>query len=562
MGYKALYRKYRPNFFEDVLGQDSIIKTLKNSIIKDEIGHAYLFSGTRGTGKTTVAKIFAKAVNCLKPKNGLPCGECDICKCENTDEIQDIIEIDAASNNGVDEIRDLKNKINLSPTCYKYKVYIIDEVHMLSTGAFNALLKTLEEPPKHAIFILATTEPQKLPITILSRCQKFDFKKLSIEKIEERLKYISEKEKIKIDNDCLEEISKICDGSMRDSIGLLEQVASYTNKKISMDDIYEISGNISNLQIGNLLKLIINGKTKEIIDFFDDINSTGKSFEKLSENLILFLRNILVCKKIPNYFEDKNNINKNIIKEISKDISEKLLFDLIKELNILTFEIKKTSHPSILFEMFLFKVISDEKPIIAIEEKEKPSKLEQKKEKVEDEEIISSNIVLEVSEKKTRELSEYKKALINNTVALAEKENLKCMQENWKKLQTYLINKKFKEAATILLDSKLISVSGDHILLTYKYDSMVDLHDKENDKINLLISEIAAKNHIVVAISDEYWKELRPIYVELKKKNTLIKIMEEKEIKQLKKEETHDNASNLINRAIDVFGEELIEMEE
>ena len=196
MAYKSLYRKYRPTTFDDVSGQTFIIKTLKNAIATNKISHAYLFSGTRGTGKTTIAKIFAKNVNCMNLIDGNVCGKCEICTTENTDDIQDIIEIDAASNNGVDEIRELKNKIKLAPVLCKYKVYIIDEVHMLSTGAFNALLKTLEEPPSHVIFILATTEPQKIPITIISRCQRFDFKKLSIIDIKNRLKYIAEKEHI------------------------------------------------------------------------------------------------------------------------------------------------------------------------------------------------------------------------------------------------------------------------------------------------------------------------------------------------------------------------------
>ena len=242
MTYKSLYRKYRPIRFEDVCGQDFIVKTLNNAIFKGKINHAYLFCGTRGTGKTTIAKIFAKAINCINPINNLPCGKCEICLNDNTDKIPDIIEIDAASNNGVDEIRELKNKVRLVPTMCKYKVYIIDEVHMLSVGAFNALLKTLEEPPAHVIFILATTEPQKLPITILSRCQRFDFRNISTENIVERLKFISEKEGIEIEDDALIEIAKMSDGALRDAISTLDQVSSYADNKITVDDIYAVKG--------------------------------------------------------------------------------------------------------------------------------------------------------------------------------------------------------------------------------------------------------------------------------------------------------------------------------
>ena len=258
MAYKSLYRKYRPTTFDDVSGQTFIIKTLKNAIATNKISHAYLFSGTRGTGKTTIAKIFAKNVNCMNLIDGNACGKCEICTTENTDDIQDIIEIDAASNNGVDEIRELKNKIKLAPVLCKYKVYIIDEVHMLSTGAFNALLKTLEEPPSHVIFILATTEPQKIPITIISRCQRFDFKKLSIIDIKNRLKYIAEKEHINITDDCLDEIAKMSDGAMRDAIGLLDQVSSFNEDSITIDDIYQISGSVPFKKIYELIDSYIN----------------------------------------------------------------------------------------------------------------------------------------------------------------------------------------------------------------------------------------------------------------------------------------------------------------
>ena len=268
--YQALYRKYRPKNFEDVVGQDVVVKTLKNSLVNNKINHAYLFSGPRGSGKTSIAKIFARLVNCEKSNGLSQCGKCVFCT-QKEEQILDIIEMDAASNNGVDEIREINNKVNLVPSVGKYKIYIIDEVHMLTVGAFNALLKTLEEPPAHVIFILATTDPHKVPITILSRCQRFDFKKLSEESILQKLEYICEKENIEIDPTALHEISILGDGSLRDAISLLDQVIAYTTEKITLNDIYDVNGTISEKEVYDLLKCSINGDLNNVIFFFTNI---------------------------------------------------------------------------------------------------------------------------------------------------------------------------------------------------------------------------------------------------------------------------------------------------
>ena len=252
--YQALYRKYRPSTFEDVIGQDVIVKTLKNEISNNHISHAYLFTGPRGTGKTSIAKILAKTVNCEHLNGFQPCEVCVSCTQINNRQTTDIFEIDAASNNGVDEIRELKSKVNLVPSTSKYKVYIIDEVHMLTTGAFNALLKTLEEPPSHIIFILATTDPHKIPSTILSRCQRFDFKKISDKKIVERLKYIVKKEKINIEEDALYEIARLSDGGMRDSISMLDQVLAFSESTITVKEVHEVNGTLSQYEMQNFME--------------------------------------------------------------------------------------------------------------------------------------------------------------------------------------------------------------------------------------------------------------------------------------------------------------------
>ena len=353
--YQALYRKYRPKTLDDVYGQDTIVKIIKNSIINNQISHAYLFAGPRGTGKTSIAKIFAKIINCENPKNCQPCGKCVSCTQKNN---SDIIEIDAASNNGVDEIRELRNKVNLLPAYGKYKVYIIDEVHMLTQGAFNALLKTLEEPPAHVIFILATTDPHKVIETILSRCQRLDFKKISPTAIVENLKNIAQKEKIDITEDALYEIANLADGGMRDSVGMLDQARAYTEGKITINDIHDINGTLTEKDLNNLLENIINNKLDEILEKIDIYNDKGKNFVKLIEEFIDFIRNIILFKEAPNYFQEKNQ-NIEIYQNIAPKITINELFSIIEILNKYSFEMKNNTNSKLLFELSFIKIISE-----------------------------------------------------------------------------------------------------------------------------------------------------------------------------------------------------------
>ena len=300
MSYTALYRKWRPNTFEDVKGQDHIVRTLTNQIETDRVGHAYLFCGTRGTGKTTVAKILARAVNCEHPVNGSPCGECEVCKAIANGSSLNVIEIDAASNNGVDNIRQIREEVSYRPTEGRYKVYIIDEVHMLSIGAFNALLKTLEEPPEYVIFILATTESHKIPVTIMSRCQRYDFKRISVEVITDRLKELTAAEHVDVEERALEYIAKMADGAMRDALSLLDQcVAFYTNGTLRYEDVLEVLGAVDTEVFSDMLRMIINGDITGVIKELDELILAGRDLSQFVSDFTWYIRNLLMLKTSP-----------------------------------------------------------------------------------------------------------------------------------------------------------------------------------------------------------------------------------------------------------------------
>lgn len=297
MSYTALYRKFRPDEFGEVKGQEHIVTTLRNQIKSDRIGHAYLFCGTRGTGKTTVAKILAKAVNCENPVDGGPCNECAICKSIAAGTSMNVVEIDAASNNGVDNIREIRDEVQYSPTEGKYRVYIIDEVHMLSIGAFNALLKTLEEPPAYVIFILATTEAHKIPVTILSRCQRYDFKRITVDIITDRLKDLTEREGIEVEERALKYIAKSADGAMRDALSLLDQCISfYIGEKLTYENVLEVLGAVDTKVFSDMLRLILEGDTLKVINKLDEIIIMGRDLSQFITDFTWYLRNLMLIK--------------------------------------------------------------------------------------------------------------------------------------------------------------------------------------------------------------------------------------------------------------------------
>lgn len=356
--HKALYRVYRPQKFEDVVGQEHITKTLRNQIENNNIGHAYLFSGTRGTGKTSTAKIFARAVNCLESIEQEPCNECEVCKDILHDNIMDVVEIDAASNNSVDDIRELRENVKYSPTKAKYKVYIIDEVHMLSQGAFNALLKTLEEPPSYVIFILATTEPHKIPATILSRCQRFDFKRVTVKDITSRMKKICVEENIEVEEKALNLIARNSQGALRDALSILDQCISFGDNKIEYKDVVELLGTVNVEQLFDLAQYIINQDTKESLKILNEFIVWGKDIRNLINDLIDHFRNLMICK-VSTDLDEIISLPEETIEQLKSQADTINNNDLIRILNILSTtqdNIKTASNPRVVAEVTMMKI--------------------------------------------------------------------------------------------------------------------------------------------------------------------------------------------------------------
>ena len=358
MSYTALYRKWRPLVFEDVVEQSHVVRTLKNTVKSDRIGHAYLFCGTRGTGKTTMAKIFARAINCLDPHDGDPCNKCEICRGILEDTVLDVVEIDAASNNSVDNVREIREEVVYAPSQSRYKVYIIDEVHMLSSGAFNALLKTLEEPPSHVVFILATTDPHKLPATILSRCQRFDFKKITQDSIAERIKYVTAQSGLNIDEDAAQLIAKLADGAMRDALSILDQCIAVGGSQVTHQSVLDIVGIVSDDFIADLVEDIKNCDVAALVKGVESLSSNGRDILKFASDLVIYFRNLLICKLSDNpgnIIEYSKEYVERMIEQ-SKAFDKTRLIGIITELSSMESQLKYALNQRVFLEVVLISI--------------------------------------------------------------------------------------------------------------------------------------------------------------------------------------------------------------
>lgn len=560
MHYLALYRKYRPTNFNEVVGQDKVITVIKNEIINNRISHAYLFSGPRGTGKTTTAKIIAKLVNCTNPVNGECCNKCD--NCLNFKNSSDIVEIDAASNNGVDEIRELRDKVNLVPTNSKYKIYIIDEVHMLTTQAFNALLKTLEEPPAHVIFILATTEPHKIPLTVASRCQKFQFSKISNDEIVHRLSDIINEENIKLDNEILLEIARLSDGGLRDAINMLDQLLAYKSENITLMDVYNINSCVSYIDIYNFINNMMNNNAIEIVNFIEKIDSEGKNISKFIEELIVFLKDILLYKsaKINSEIEDKNAK----IKELSDVLSENAIYNMIYSYNDTLNNIKLSSNSIILFIVSTFKIINDNfirknntidnnNESISTKNIEKAVenvKNEEKKVEVEDIKKLKEEIT-----SKMDTLNELINTRINNTFVYANKKDLLEIKDKWNSISNYLLNEKYGVNCGILKEVNVVAAGNNNLILVSNFDSVVDKVNMKLAELESTLLSIFGNQYKIIAISNDRWNSEKEKYVLNIKKGNKYELIEEKSNKNDNTEKTP------VDELIDLIGEDLVEID-
>ena len=533
MVYQALYRKYRPKKFDEVCGQKIVVQTLKNSITNNKLSHAYLFIGPRGTGKTSIAKIFAKTINCENPVDGISCEKCEICNLSNNNENVDIIEMDAASNNGVDEIREIRNHVSLMPTFSKYKIYIIDEVHMLSSGAFNALLKTLEEPPKHVIFILATTEPQKVPLTIISRCQSFEFKPIPIKFMFEKIKNICDSEKIDITDDSINQICENSNGGLRDAISLLDQLNAYCTETIKKEDVLLLSGRISTEEIYNLFDLLSKGDIESTFKLSDNFNEEGKDLVLLCEDIIKYLKDEIVIDQI--------NSNSKILKIIDKKILIDIIFEITNYINVM----KNLKDKKIYFDLLLINIFNKINSTnvrinnIGTEVKNNENNIEKvvnsaednKKEETEDkkEEIIEteSNNSLDERFKYYDELMNIR---LNNIIAEADKESLKDYLNFFEKLEENLDNLDERKIYNLLLDCTIKAGSKDGIIITTSNKNILEeLYENIKEIQSLFVNKLSKDLKLCFYI-DSLWNEKRKVFISKIKNKEKIEILDENEI--------------------------------
>lgn len=568
MAYQALYRKWRPQKFEDMVGQTAVTKTLKNAIIHHKTSHAYLFTGPRGTGKTSAAKIFAKAINCLNPKDGEPCNDCLLCKGITEGTIGDVIEIDAASNNGVEEIRDIRDKARYAPTQATYKVYIIDEVHMLSTGAFNALLKTLEEPPKNVIFILATTEPHKIPATIISRTQRFDFRRITNDEIIQRLRYILEQEEIAYEEEALSVIARCANGGMRDALSLLDQVISFSDDKVSFEQAIQVSGSLTDDLMIEFVRLLTQQQAQAALLQLQDLLLLGKEASRLIEEWLEFSRDLLVAKQTGDMIG-----RSEAFVAFAKEVEEAFLYRFMDALNQTQQEMRFTTKPTISLEVFTIKMAQ---PVVAVAQQAAPtnqeyvSQLEQQLQSLQQQmsQLLQGQGV--VAPKKATSTPQAKSSTYKPNIGevykvldAATRKDLIFIRELWGDLLQMLSTTQ----RALLKASEPVAASPNGFVLKFDYEILCQRAQESlelHEDIARHCQTLAQYPGNFVSVTGEQWVQIRQDYLRDKKEKqeaegvTHATEMEE----QPTDEEEKNEVEQLVQNTIDLFGEEIVHISE
>lgn len=539
MDYQVLYRKYRPHDFDSLVGQEYTKKLLKNSVINNKFAHAYIFTGPRGTGKTSSAKIFAKAINCLHSIDGNPCNKCK--NCVNFESSPDIIELDAASNNGVDDIREIINNVRLAPSSMKIKVYIIDEFHMLSTSAFNALLLTLEEPPKDVVFILATTDIQSVPITVLSRCQRFDFKPISIQDIENRLKFVCGEENLKVTDDAIKEIAMMSNGGLRDALSILDQVAG-NGEEIDIQDVIANFGGISNKKINQLLSYYENNSVAELIDYINEIKNDGIDIKVLIDKIITKIKSVLIDIKLDNYTGKLDFDN---------------LYNLVFELNKLLTGERNGANYYDLLEIVFLKYINYfpgnnfvDKNIVKLTDSKKESTIIKR---IEEKPKISAPAIEQTIISQENKLEKKNKVIdfdidvrINNTFVNAKKDYLNNIKSKWNDFVIYESNTN-KAMISYLADTNIVATSDKYAILTNNLDITNDLINQNIKSLEKDFNLFFNGNYYLVAVSPKKWEQERNKYINNIKNGYKYEIIDNDII-------IKENKSELEKIASEIFG--------
>ena len=537
MAYQALYRTWRPQRFEDVVGQEMITKTLRNAVMTNQTSHAYLFTGPRGTGKTSTAKIFAKAINCHHQENGEPCNECEICKAITNGSLNDVLEIDAASNNGVEEIRDIRDKVKYAPTQADYKVYIIDEVHMLSTGAFNALLKTLEEPPANVVFILATTEPHKIPATIISRTQRFDFKRITSSTILKRMEYILNQKDIQYEDAALKIIAKAAEGGMRDALSILDQVISFGENNVTLENALLVTGSVTKTDLLNYLQTVVDQKTPEALEMIHKLVQDGKDASRIVEDLVEYCRDLLLYQQSPAMLEETElGMLDEDFKKFAQEIEPEIVYQMINILNEQQENMRYTSHPTVYLEVLTVKLSqlknqpqvsqANSQPAISVDQAQIDrlmNRIQQLQDQINSLQQTQPQAarparrqVVSTNQTKVKEVKvNYEK--INEVLGNATRADLNRFQQVWGDL----VNMLTVPQRAIMSVSRPVAASSEGVVIGFEYPYLCQkaIDDRElQDALTNGLSRLVDQDLSLLFLPNEQWLKIRQDYL-AKRKN-------------------------------------------